>query len=311
MDLKSLRASRNTDFSKMTAEFEKSSSPGGDKKSYQDDRFWKPERDKAGNASATIRFLARTEGDELPWVKVFSHGFKGPTGRWYIEDSLTTIGQPDPVGELNMRLWNSTTDDQSPARKQARTQKRKLSYIANILVINDPKHPENNGKVFLFKFGKKIFDKIMDKARPTFEDEEPVNVFDYWEGANFKLRMKQVEGFPNYDSSEFESPSSISDDDEDILGVAKQQYVLAEFNDPKNFKSYDELKRKLDAVLSSENSYTPRAEAVEEDFTPAPKVKAAPAPGPSKAAPAPKAKASADEDDEDMMSYFASIANDD
>lgn len=312
MDLKSLRASRNTDFSKITSEFEKDGTKEGGTKSYEDTRFWKPERDKAGNATATIRFLARTEGDELPWVKVFSHGFKGPTGRWYIENSLTTIGQADPVSELNMRLWNTTTDDNSPARKQARAQKRKLSYVANILVINDPKHPENNGKVFLFKFGKKIFDKIMDKARPTFEDENPVNVFDYWEGANFKLRMKMADGFPNYDSSEFESVSQLADSDEAILQFANQQHKLSEFTEAKSFKSYDELKKKLDNVLSGAPvTGNAAAAAQDEDFDAAPRVaaKAAPAPGPSKAAPAPKAKSA--DDDEDMMSYFQSIANED
>lgn len=316
MDIKSLRASTRTDFSKITAEFEKTGNPGGgEKKSYEDTRFWKPERDKAGNASATIRFLPRTEGDELPWVKVFSHGFKGPTGRWYIEDSLTTIGQADPVGELNMRLWNSTTDDNSPARKQARAQKRKLNYIANILVVNDPKHPENNGKVFLFKFGKKIFDKIMDKARPTFEDEDPINVFDYWEGANFKLRMKVVEGYPNYDSSDFEAVAPVASNDEGIVAIARQQHKLSEFIDPKNFKTYDELKKKLEMVLSgssvSESAASMSTDEDDEPVRPAAKAKAAPSPGPSKEPPTAKSKSRApqEEDEEDMMSYFQSIAD--
>lgn len=315
MDIKSLRANSRNDFSKITSEFEKVNAPQGEKKSYEDTRFWKPERDKAGNATATIRFLARTEGDELPWVKVFSHGFKGPTGRWYIEDSLTTIGQADPVGELNMRLWNSTTDDNSPERKQVRNQKRKLNYISNILVINDPKHPENNGKVFLFKYGKKIFDKIMDKARPTFEDQEPVNVFDYWEGANFKLRIKMVDKFPNYDASDFELQSQVAEDDDEIVEIASQQYKLSEFVDPSNFKSYDELKKKLDDVLSGAPIASGSAAklAEDDDFDePAPRMKSAPAPQPaSKPAPAPKAKAKMEDDDEDMMSYFQSIANED
>lgn len=307
MDIKQLRAMRNNDFSKMSSEIEKMANPEG-AKSYEDTRFWKPERDKAGNASATIRFLARTEGDELPWVKVFSHGFKGPTGRWYIENSLTTINQPDPVGELNMRLWNSTSDDNSPARKQARAQKRKLNYVSNILVINDPKHPENNGKVFLFKFGKKIFDKIMDKARPTFEDQDPVNVFDYWEGANFKLRMKNVDGYPNYDASEFESPSPAADDDEEILSIANQQHKLSEFLEPKNFKSYDELKSKLEQVLSGSPVSMTAQDVSEEEVAP---VRAAPV---AKAKPAPQVKSrpapNLDEDDDDnMMAYFDSIAN--
>lgn len=307
MDLNKLRASRNSDFSKIANEFEKSANPESGQKSYEDTRFWKPERDKAGNATATIRFLARTEGDELPWVKLFSHGFKGPTGRWYIENSLTTIGQPDPVGELNSKLWNSTTDDQSPARKQARDQKRKLSYISNILVINDPKHPENNGKVFLFKFGKKIFDKIMDKARPTFEDQDPVNVFDYWEGANFKLRIKMVDRFPNYDASEFEAVAPLADTDEEILEVVNQQYKLSEFTDPKNFKSYDELKKKLETVLNGAPVGGETANDIataEYDTAPAPQPRAA-------AAPAPKSKPAASDDDDDMMSYFQSIADED
>lgn len=310
MDIKSLRAMRNSDFSKISSEFEKSANPESGAKSYEDTRFWKPERDKAGNASATIRFLSRVEGDELPWVKVFSHGFKGPTGRWYIEDSLTTIGQADPVGDLNMKLWNSTTDDNSPARKQARAQKRKLNYIANVLVVNDPKHPENNGRVFLFKFGKKIFDKIMDKARPTFEDETPVNVFDYWEGANFKLRMKTVDGYPNYDSSEFEAAGPISRDDEDIVAIASQQYKLSEFVDPKKFKSYDELKKKLEGVLSSSAPSMSTAAAIAEEISVAskPAVKSAPPPA-IKQSPMAKSKSVPDDDDEDMMSYFQSIAN--
>jgi len=312
MDIKTLRASRSSDFSKIASEFEKSANPEASARSYEDTRFWKPERDKAGNASATIRFLSRTEGDELPWVKLFSHGFKGPTGRWYIENSLTTIGQTDPVSELNMKLWNSTTDDNSPARKQARLQKRKLNYIMNIMVINDPKHPENNGKVFLFKFGKKIFDKIMDKARPTFEDEKPVFVFDFWEGCNFKLRMKTVDGYPNYDSSEWESVGPIASSDEAILAIAKQQYKLSEFTSPSNFKSYGELKTKLDSVLNgSPVGSTAMDEDVEEVLAaPERRVVASPTPGPSKAAPRGKPKV-ADEDDDDALSYFQSIADSD
>lgn len=310
MDVNSLRASRNTDFSKISNEIQKEANPQS--QSYKDLRFWKPERDKAGNASATIRFLNRAEGDELPWVKLWTHGFKGPTGRWYIENSLTTIGLADPVSELNSKLWNSTTDDKSPERKQAQDQKRKLNYISNVLVVNDPKHPENNGKVMLFKYGKRIFDKIMDKARPTFEDQDPVNVFDYWEGANFKLRMKQVDGYPNYDSSEFEAPAPIGDDDT-ILAVAKGQYKLAEFTDPSNFKSYDELKAKLESVMngmpvgSSASSF---ADDDQEEFVPTKSSRPAPSPGPSKAAPAPAAsKLTSMDDDDDVMSYFQSIAD--
>ena len=312
MDITALRATRNTDFSKINNEFEKAANPTSGAKSYEDTRFWKPERDKAGNGTATIRFLPHTQGDELPWVKIFSHGFKGPTGRWYIENSLTTIGKPDPVSELNMRLWNETEDDKSPQRKQVRDQKRKLNYVSNILVINDPKHPENNGKVFLFKYGKKIFDKIMDKARPTFDDQDPVNVFDYWGGANFKLRIKMVDKYPNYDTSEFESVGPVADSDEDILGIANQQYKLAEFTDPKTFKTYDELKAKLESVLSGSAAATTAYESAAEEFeTPAaPRVKAAPAAGPTRAAPAANTKSAA-KDDDDLLSYFQNMADED
>ena len=312
MDITALRATRNTDFSKINNEFEKAANPTSGAKSYEDNRFWKPERDKAGNGTATIRFLPHTQGDELPWVKMFSHGFKGPTGRWYIENSLTTVGKPDPVSELNMRLWNETEDDKSPQRKQVRDQKRKLNYISNILVVNDPKHPENNGKVFLFKYGKKIFDKIMDKARPTFDDQDPVNVFDYWDGANFKLRIKMVDKYPNYDTSEFEAVAPLADSDEEILEIAKMQYKLAEFTDPKNFKSYDELKAKLESVLSGAAAAGTAYQSATEEFeTPAVRTQAAPAAGPTRSAPSATTRKAATEEDDDLLSYFQNIADED
>jgi hypothetical protein len=304
MDINSLRKMRTTDFSKMANEFEKTANPSAER-NYEDNRFWKPERDKAGNATATIRFLPTTDGDELPWVKIFSHGFQGPTGRWYIENSLTTFGEADPVSELNSKLWNSTTDDQSPQRKQARTQKRRLNYVSNVLIVDDPKHPENNGQVKVFKYGKKIFDKIMDKARPTFEDEDPVNVFDYWEGANFKLRMKTVEGYPNYDTSAFTEPAPIASDDEKILAIANSQVKLAEFVDKKNFKSYAELKAKLETVLGGEDNSGPTAAELAEDPIPAMQAKTAPA------KPAPKIPEINDDDEDDVMGFFQKIANDD
>jgi hypothetical protein len=301
MDIQTLRKMRNQDFSKIAGEFDKISNPqSGEKKSYDDDRFWRLEGDKAGNGTATIRFLPRVEGDELPWVRIFSHGFQGPTGKWYIENSLTTLGDNDPVGELNTQLWNSGSE----ANKEiARKQKRKLSFIANVLIVSDPKHPENEGQVKLFKFGKKIFDKIMDKAKPTYEDETPVNVFDFWEGANFKLRMRKKDGFTNYDESAFLEPAAIGSDEE-IVDVAKAQHKLAEFLDRKNFKSYDELKKKLDQVLSGDAFASKSAAAMsDEDEMPtasAPKIA-------SKPAPTPKASVS-DDDEEDVMSYFKKIA---
>jgi len=305
MDIQTLRKMRNQDFGKIAGEFDKIANPQSESKSYNDTRFWKLEGDKAGNGTATIRFLPRVEGDELPWVRIFSHGFQGPTGKWYIENSLTTLGENDPVGELNTKLWNSGSE----ANKEiARKQKRKLSFTANILVVSDPKHPENEGKVFLFKFGKKIFDKIMDKARPTFEDEKPVNVFDFWEGANFKLRMRKKDGYTNYDESAFGDPSPIANgDEEEILRVANAQHKLSEFLDRKNFKSYDELKQKLEQVLSGDSfASKSAAEIAEEEDRP---VAAAPK-MPSKPAPAP-AVSKMDDDDEDVMSYFEKIAKED
>lgn len=306
MDINALRKTRSTDFSKIANEFEKTANPQSNQQNYEDNRFWKPERDKAGNATATIRFLPTTEGDELPWAKIFSHGFQGPGGKWYIENSLTTIGEADPVAELNSKLWNQSTDDNSPGRKQARVQKRRLNYISNILVVDDPKHPENNGRVMLFKYGKKIFDMIMDKARPTFEDEDPVNVFDYWDGANFKLRMKTVDRYPNYDTSTFSEPTPVAGSDEAILEIANGQFKLAEFTDKKNFKSYDELKRKLEMVLGGEGDNGPSAAEIAEDFVPTPS--AAPKAQPTKAAPK---VATVDDDDDDVMGFFNKIANED
>lgn len=309
MDIQALRKMRNTDFGKIAAEFDKIANPSSESKSYKDDRFWKPEVDKAGNASAVIRFLPRHQDDELPWVRVFNHAFQGPTGKWYIENSLTTLGEKDPVGELNSKLWNSGSEEN---KKVAQKQKRKLSYIANVLVISDPKHPENEGQVRLFKFGKKIFDKIMEKANPTFEDEKPVIVFDLWEGADFKLRIRKVDGFPNYDQSMFMEPAALHGGDEDkLLEVVNSQHKLSEFLDKKNFKSYEELSRKLNDVLNGESGPTASAAAMAEeddsDYTPPTRTASKPAPVETKKV---SVSAPMDEgDDEDVVSYFQKIAN--
>lgn len=246
-----------------------------------DDRFWQPEVDKSGNGTAVIRFLPvapEDADDSLPWVRVFTHGFKGPSGKWYIENSLTTINQKDPVSEYNTVLWNASTDDNSPQRKQARQQKRRLTYISNILVLSDPKNPENEGKVFLYRYGKKIFDKISEAMNPPFDDEgrpmdhpkyDPTNAFnpfDLWKGANFKLRIRQVDGYRNYDMSLFDSPSPLSGDDEKLESIWKKEHSLKEFVDPKNFKSYAELKSKLESVLELDSSVTqPKARASKEE----------------------------------------------
>jgi hypothetical protein len=287
-------------------EVEKIGNPQGESKG-SDDRFWQPEVDKAGNGYAVIRFLPPPKGEELPWVRIWNHGFQGPTGKWYIENSLTTIGKPDPISEHNTELWNSGSE----ANKEvARKQKRKLSYITNILIVKDPSHPENEGKVFLYKFGKKIFDKIKDVAEPQFEDEKPVNPFDFWEGANFKLKIRNVESYRNYDKSEFDSISSISEDDSEIETIWAKQHSLQQFLDPKHFKSYEDLKKKFDMVMGLTGGMAPVKKAEdtyleEEDFTPkatAPKVE-------KKVEKAPAKEVDFDNDDE-SLSYFAKLAED-
>ena len=234
---------------KLTQELQKLNSQGESK---SDNRFWYPNVDKAGNGYAVIRFLPAPPNEDVPFVRVFEHGFKGPTGLWYIENSLTTIGQTDPVGELNSKLWNSTTDDESPARKQARAQKRKLTFIANIYIVTDQNNPENNGTVRLFKFGKKIFDKLNEAMNPQFADEDPVNPFCLWTGAAFKLKIRNVEGYRNYDKSEFASAGPLFDDDSKMETIWKQEHSLQTFLDPSNFKSYEELSKRLAVVLGTD-----------------------------------------------------------
>lgn len=218
-------------------------------KSSADDRFWQPEVDKAGNGSAIVRFLPATQNESLPWVRLFSHGFQGPGG-WYIENSLTTLGEQDPVGEFNTTLWNRGDD---AGKDQARTQKRRLSYISNIYVVKDPARPEREGNVYLYKYGKKIFDKINDLMHPEFDDEEALNPFDLWEGANFRMKIRNFEGYRNYDKSEFGSPSALLEDDDELEAVWGKQFSLQDFLDTKNFKSYAELKAKMTRVLGLEN----------------------------------------------------------
>lgn len=276
-----------------------SASGSQEKKNYGDDRFWKPTVDKAGNGYAVLRFLPAAEGEDLPWVRYWDHGFKGPTGAWYIERSLTSIGQTDPVGELNSRLWNTGLEAD---KDRARAQKRRLHYVVNALVVSDPANPENEGKVFLYQFGKKIFDKIMDVMQPAFQDETPVNPFDFWEGADFKLKIRNVEGYRNYDKSEFASAAALSDDDSKLEEIYSKLHKLSEFTEPSNYKTYDELKAKLQRVLG---------ESVE-DGAPTLKQEAMM----NEPAPAPLAPVTADEvpfdtDEDDTMSYFAKLANDD
>lgn len=292
---------RNRDqISKLVQAAEKVGGGSTEQKSYEDDRIWKPTVDKAGNGYAVFRFLPAAEGQDLPWVRYWDHGFKGPTGLWYIENSLTSIGQTDPVGELNSKLWNSGLESD---KEVARAQKRRLHYVANIYVVSDPGNPENEGKVKIFKFGKKIFDKIMDVMQPEFADEQPVNPFDFWDGADFKLKIRNVEGYRNYDKSEFAAPNPLLNGDEGKLeAIYDSMHNLGEFTDPKNYKSYAELKAKLMRVLGQEAEMG--APTIQQE-----RVMNEPA-----AAPQPKAVATAadmDDDDEDTMSYFAKLAQDD
>ena len=278
---------------------------GGQKASYQDDRFWKPTVDKAGNGYAVIRFLPPREGEDLPWARYWDHGFKGPTGQWYIEKSLTSIGQQDPVSESNSKLWNSGDDRDKDI---ARERKRRLHYVSNVLVESDPSNPANEGQVFLYTFGKKIFDKIMDVMQPQFQDETPVNPYDFWEGADFKLKIQQVAGYRNYDKSEFAGMKALSEDDAKLEAIYNTLYSLAEIVDPKSFKTYAELKAKLNRVLGEEGAVMTTAEAVSLDEpTAAPMQRAAAEPVPQ-ATFVPQTAATTDDDD-DSLSYFNKLAN--
>ena len=259
-----------------------------------DDRLWKLEVDKSGNGYAVIRFLPAPDGEDLPFVKLYSHAFQGPGG-WYIENSLTTLGQKDPVSEYNSQLWNNGTD---AGKDAARKQKRKLTYISNIYVVKDPANPENEGKVFLYKYGKKIFDKLTAAMQPEFEDEEAIDPFDFWQGANFKLKAKNVAGYRNYDSSEFTAVTPLLDDDDALEAVWKKENSLKEFIDADQFKSYDDLKKRLEYVLGSKR---PTSSIEEEDTDRGAAeelVTAAVSTSPS----------SLNEDDDDALSYFQKLA---
>ena len=251
---------KQSDFSSLIDEYNKQTTPQ-DTKSFDDERIWKPELDKSGNGYAVIRFLPAPEGEDIPWQRMFSHSFQGPGG-WYIENSLTTINKSDPVGEANRKLWNSGSEAD---KETARRQKRKLSYYTNIYVVADPKHPENEGKVFLYKFGKKIFDKIMEAMQPQFDDEQAINPFDLWKGANFKLKIRKVDGFWNYDKSEFEAVTQLLPSDEELEKVYQSEYPLKPFHEESNFKSYAELKEKMERVLG-ESTDNRTAEQVASDM---------------------------------------------
>ena len=298
MSFATLKKNRSSSINKLVAAAGDQLSPQTDnKKSYQDDRIWKPSVDKAGNGYAVIRFLPASEGNDLPWVRYWDHGFKGPTGQWYIEKSLTSIGQNDPVSEANSMLWNSGDDRDKDI---ARERKRRLHYVSNILVESGPSNPANEGQVFLFVYGKKIFDKLMDVMQPQFADEDPMNPFDFWEGASFKLKIRNVEGYRNYDKSEFASASPLSESDSELEEIYDRIYDLNEFTDPANYKTYDELKQRLHLVLGQVE-----APSMSQQFD----LSQSEEPVERKTAPAPEITVSTSDDDEDdTMSYFAKLA---
>lgn len=268
---------------------------GSGQNNSKDERFWYPQRDKAGNGYAVIRFLPGLAEASTPWVRYWDHAFKGPTGQWYIEKSLTSIGQQDPIAELNSKMWNSGIEADKAIVRQ---RKRNLRYVANVLIVSDPANPENEGQVKLYRFGKKIFDKIMDAMQPKFPDEAPINPFDMWEGADLVLKIRQVEGYPNYDTSSFKSPSALlGGDDGQLEELYNKQFDLSEWTNTDNYKSYDELKTRLNMVLGESAPRTVKQEVAMDKV--------------EEPAPIPTAETAALDDDDDTLSYFAKIANED
>ncbi len=289
---------------KLVKEVEKMNNAG----SSGDERLWKLECDKGGNGYAVIRFLPAPEGEDLPFVKLYSHAFQGPGG-WYIENSLTTLSQKDPMSEYNTMLWNNGTDS---GKDQARKQKRKLTYVANIYVVKDPANPSNEGQVMLYKFGKKIFDKITAAMQPEFEDEEAIDPFDFWQGANFKLKAKNVAGYRNYDSSEFARQDALLEDDEAMEAIWKKEYSLEDFVAPDQFKSYDELKKRLDYVLGLKGTtkfQDQESVQEEEEFRQQNRDESNPVPQSMKEELTDLSSTKTDDDD-DTLSYFAALAAD-
>jgi hypothetical protein len=307
MSFANLKKSSKSSLDKINQQVSKLANPEGNPRE-QDTRYWQPEVDKSGNGYAVIRFLPAPGSEDVPFVRIFDHGFQGPGGQWYIEKSLTTLGKADPVSEYNSQLWATGI---KANQDQVRKQKRKLTFTSNIYVVSDKAHPENEGKVFLFKFGKKIFDKLNAAMNPEFDDEEPINPFDMWAGANFKLKIRNVEGYRNYDKSEFEDPAPLLDDDSDLEKVWASEYSLQELLDAKHFKQYDDLKQKLHRVLGLDggapkqvgNALTASIDEDEEFET-------APAPKQTKAAPKKEKSAPWDEEDEDIAKFKELLGDD-
>lgn len=302
-----LKKNRSKSLEALTDQLSKINSKGYSNS--DDGKYWKATRDSAGNGMAVIRFLPAPDGEEVPFVRIWDHGFQGPGG-WYIEKSLTTIGKEDPLSEINSKLWNSGIESD---KEIARKQKRRLQYVSNIYVVKDPGNPENEGKVFLFSYGKKIFDKLNDLMNPSFEDETPVNPFDLWEGANFRLKIRQVEGYANYDKSDFDSVGPLFDDDSKMEAAWRQCHSLKELVDPKNFKSFEELQAKLYKVLGINGASTTTSSKKEtvvddEEDEDLDMSKLG-----NKAAPEPETKSKAEEtikvdEDDDDLDYFRNLA---
>jgi len=296
-----------TDLSKLVAQAQETSGTQTTRQS-DDTRFWQPTRDKAGNGYAVIRFLPGDAQAATPWVRYWDHAFKGPTGQWYIEKSLTSIGQQDPLSELNSKMWNSGVEADKAIVRQ---RKRNLRYIANVLIVSDPSAPENEGQVKLYRFGKKIFDKIMDSMQPQFPDEAPVNPFDMWNGADFTVKIRKVEGYPNYDASAFKAPSAISSDDAQLEEIYNKQFDLNEWTDPKNYKTYDELKSRLAMVLGEQAPRTMKQEASLDLDDEIPNFPSTSAPTATSAPEPAITTAESSMNDDDTMSYFAKLAAED
>ena len=307
-DFSSLKKSSTASLSKLNNELTKLATPQTSKPQ-DDNRMWRPEVDKSGNGYAVIRFLPAPSGEDVPFVRLFDHAFKGEGG-WLIDGCLTSVGEKCPVCEHNSALWNTGSKDN---QAQVRLQKRKLSFISNIFVVKDPTHPENEGKVMLFKFGKKIFDKINAAMNPEFEDENPTNPFDLWTGANFKLKIRKVDGYQNYDKSEFEPASPLFSDDDELEAVWKKEYPIQPFLERKNFKSYEDIKARLQKVLMLDGSPQPASARSssqwDEESAPPPRAmapKAAPAAYVPKVAAAPW-----DDQEDDDLAMFQKLASND
>lgn len=210
-----------------------------------DARYFQVTKDKAGNGVALVRFLP---GKDTPWVRYWSHSFEY-NGGWYIENSRTSLKEDDPVSEYNKLLWDSGKEEYKEFVSLKPGTKRKLNYVSNIYVIEDPANPENNGKVFLYQYGAKIYDKIKALMQPSIKTLPPVNPFNPFDGANLQIIIKKVAGYPNYDDTKFIQEGSKLGNDDEIEKIYNQQYDLEDILKESNFKPYEKLKARLIKVL--------------------------------------------------------------